>query len=40
VQTLLAADEPNFGANLETRARENSAIAAKRQAVLGLSDAL
>jgi hypothetical protein len=40
VQTLLAADEPNFGANLETRARENAAIAAKRQAVLGLSDAL
>jgi hypothetical protein len=40
VQNLLSPDEVNFGANLETRARADAAIAAKRQAVLGFSSAL
>jgi hypothetical protein len=40
VQTLLAATEPDFGANLETRARDSREVAAKRQAVLGFASAL
>ncbi|MFN3267567.1 MAG: hypothetical protein ACK41E_12110 [Deinococcales bacterium] len=40
VNSLLAVDEPNFGSNLETRARERAEVYAKRQAVLQLANAL